>query len=42
MADSLFKGPDQIQSGLDIQKEIQKRTETKPLYIVVKLAGALA
>ena len=42
MADSLFKGPDQIQSGLDIQKEIQKRTETKPLDIVVKLAGALA
>ena len=41
MADSLFKGPDQIKVGRDIQKKIQKRTETKPLDAVAKIAIAL-
>jgi len=41
MADSLFKGPDQIKVGRDIQKKIQERTETKPLEAVAKIAEAL-
>ena len=42
MADSLFKGPDQIKVGRDIQKKIQKRTETDPLEAVGRIVGAIA
>ena len=42
MADSLFKGPDQIKVGRDLHKKIQKRTETDPLEAVGRIVGAIA
>ena len=42
MADSLFKGPDQIGFGRELHKEIQKRTETKPGEALTKIVKKLS